>query len=105
MNWVNNSPTTLHAEAGAELRSDALSETASDETGNPDVQVPVNVPAEGRRAEKTEEEKTAGAGNPKRARRGRRGGHQGARNREGRTNRQQRKRGGKRAKHWGVAAV
>ncbi|KAJ1171844.1 hypothetical protein NDU88_003702 [Pleurodeles waltl] len=61
---VNNSPTTLHAKAGAEPRSDALGETNSDETGNPDVRVPVNVPAEGSGAEKTEEEKTAGAGDP-----------------------------------------
>ncbi|KAJ1191348.1 hypothetical protein NDU88_000664 [Pleurodeles waltl] len=61
---VKNFPATLHVEARAEPRSEALCETASVETGNPDILISVNVPDEGRRAEQTEEEKTAGAGNP-----------------------------------------
>ncbi|KAJ1079590.1 hypothetical protein NDU88_000152 [Pleurodeles waltl] len=55
--------TTLHAKAGAELHSETPGKTTAVETGNPDVRVPENVPAEGR-AETTEEENTAGAGNP-----------------------------------------
>ncbi|KAJ1202412.1 hypothetical protein NDU88_006212 [Pleurodeles waltl] len=61
--WVNNSPTTLSAKAGAEPRSNTLGKTASLETGNPDVWIPVTIPADVR-AGKPEEENTAGAGNP-----------------------------------------
>ncbi|KAJ1170928.1 hypothetical protein NDU88_002799 [Pleurodeles waltl] len=62
--WVKTFPATLHAEAGAEPRSEALGETTFVETGNPDIRIPVNVPAEGRRVGQTEEKKTAGAENP-----------------------------------------
>ncbi|KAJ1142953.1 hypothetical protein NDU88_009265 [Pleurodeles waltl] len=60
---VNNSPTTLQAKAGAEPPSDALEKTASVETGNLDIQIPVTIPADGR-AGKPEEENTAGTWNP-----------------------------------------
>ncbi|KAJ1213433.1 hypothetical protein NDU88_001070 [Pleurodeles waltl] len=60
---VNNSPTKLPAKAGAELRSDTLGKTASLETGNPDVQIPMILPEDGR-TEKPEEKNTVGTGNP-----------------------------------------
>ncbi|KAJ1081441.1 hypothetical protein NDU88_001623 [Pleurodeles waltl] len=60
---MNNSPTILQAKTGAEPCSDALGENASVDTGNPDVRIPVKIPAKGR-VEKPEEKNTAGAGNP-----------------------------------------
>ncbi|KAJ1141310.1 hypothetical protein NDU88_007643 [Pleurodeles waltl] len=111
---VNNSPTTLPAKAGAEPRSDTLGKTASLETGNLDVRIPVTIPADGR-AGKPEEKNTASAGNPdikvkkkrrtNRRRRGRRRGCRGARSRKGRACRKRRKRGGRRPRPWGEAAV
>ncbi|KAJ1181062.1 hypothetical protein NDU88_006273 [Pleurodeles waltl] len=54
---------TSSAESRAEQRSGGLAETESTETGNPDIRIPENLPAKGRRAERAEEGKTAGAWN------------------------------------------